>query len=104
MQLCFLFIKRFLPRERWLPARSEYEEKLTAKARRSPRNAEGKEEEFRKTEDGGRRRGGEKSYWLLGEENGEAASSKGGASFSLGVSRILRENDSGVFTIMHLKR
>ena len=29
--------------------------------------------------------------WLLGEENGEAASSKGSASVSLAVSRILQD-------------
>jgi hypothetical protein len=40
----------------------------------------------------------------LGEENEEADSSKGSASVSLAVSRILRENYSGVFTIMHFKR
>jgi hypothetical protein len=38
------------------------------------------------------------SYWLLGEENEEADSSKGSASVSLAVSRILRGTSSERFT------
>jgi hypothetical protein len=37
-------------------------------------------------------------YWLLGEENEEADSSKGSASVSLAVSRILRGTSSERFT------